>query len=146
MQSDVTWIKNLARSRFQNGQWITDDQSLNGSGPFGALVDDIVQAVETYNHHSAMPIRVMPSSPGSTTLLTLLHGTAQLKFLRNGNFLDISLLRTRNFQTAEIPLTRMTPVLDVFGHPTWKRGTVEWSADHLIKHSFIHLLEASQTT
>lgn len=145
MQSDVAWIKNLARSRFQNGRWVPLDAPLTGEGPFGALMDDVSEAVETYNHHASTPIRILQAVQGSATLLTLLHGTAQLKFARNGSFLDISLLRTRNFQTTEQPLARLTPILDVFGHPTWKRGATEWSADQLIKHSFIHLLEASQT-
>jgi hypothetical protein len=146
MQSDSTWIKNLARARYQNGQWIPADETLSGDGPFGALIEDVVTAVDTYNHHAAAPIRMLSGVPQkSPLLLTLLHGTAQIKFVRNGQFMDISLIKTRNFQSTEHPLARLTPIIDMFGHPTWMRGSAEWSADQLIKHVFIHLLEASQS-
>jgi hypothetical protein len=146
MQSDSTWIKNLARSRYQNGQWIPADETLSGDGPFGALVEDIVSAVETYNHHAASHIRMLSGAQNSPLLLALLHGTAQIKFVRNGKFVDIILVKTKQFQSVEHPLARMTPVIDMFGHPTWMRGSTEYSADQLIKHVFIHLLEASHSS
>lgn len=145
MQSDVLWIKNLARASYQNGRWIPDESPVQNLSAFESLVDDIIQAVETYNQHAKSPIRILDAPAKSTTLLTLLHGMIQLKFLQNGNLLDVSLIKTRNFQTQEVPLARLSPILDVFGYPTWKRGTVEWSTDQLIKQSFIHLLEASQS-
>lgn len=145
MQSDITWIKNLARARFQNGQWIPADETLSGDGPFGALVEDIVTAVDTYNHHASSSIRMLSGAQKSPLMLTLLHGSAQIKFIRNGQFVDIVLIKTRNFQSVEHPLARLTPVIDMFGHPTWMRGSTEYSADQLIKHVFIHLLEASQS-
>jgi hypothetical protein len=146
MQSDSSWIKNLARAKYQNGQWIPADASFAGDAPFGALIEDITQAVETYNNHASSPIRVLSGASRSPLLLSLLHGSAQIKFARNGQYLDISLLKTRNFQSVELPLARLNPVIDMFGHPTWMRGSTECSADQLIKHTFIQLLEASQST
>lgn len=145
MQSDSSWIKNLARAKFQNGQWIPADGNPTGDAPFGAFIDDIICAVETYNNHSSIPIRMLSGAAKSPLLLTLLHGAAQIKFTRNGQFLDISLVKTRNFQSTELPLARLTPIIDMFGHPTWMRGSSEWSADQVIKHTFIQLLESSQS-
>lgn len=145
MQSDSSWIKNLARAKYQNGQWVPAEAGLTGDGPFGVLIEDVVSAVETYNNHASSPIRMLAGAAKSPLLLSLLHGAAQIKFTRNGQYMDISLIKTRNFQSVELPLTRLTPVIDMFGHPTWMRGSTECSADQLIKHTFIQLLEASQS-
>lgn len=145
MQSDSSWIKNLARAKYHNGQWIPSEASLTGDGPFAALTDEVMAAVETYNNHASTPIRMLSGGAKSPLMLSLLHGSAQIKFTRNGQFMDISLVKTRNFQSIEQPLARLTPIIDMFGHPTWMRGSAEWSADQVIKHTLIQLLESSQS-
>ena len=143
MQSDTNWLKRLARSRFQNGVWDTPELKSRALDPFEPLVDDLREAVEIFNQHAPTPIRALEPSANTLTIMTLLYGAAQIRFSRNGTFLDISLIRTKDFQTTEQPLTRLTPVMDVFGCPVWKRGTAESSSDQVIKNALLHLLEAS---
>lgn len=145
MQAESLWIKNLARAKFKDGQWITDVEPLSGDGPYAALLEAIVLAIEVYNKHAASPVRVLNGATKSHLSLCLVHGAAQVKFTRNGPHMDVSLTKTKNFQSNELPLARLTPVVDKFGMPTWMRGTTEWSTDQLIKHALIHLLEASQS-
>lgn len=145
MQSSQLWFKKLAKSRFSNGRWQTDGNPASEGNPFENLRDDLLEMLNIYNHHSSSPIRVLCPAGPSKILLTLMYGTTQMRFTQNDSHLDISLIVTRNFQVAEIPMTRLTPNVDQFGSPSWHRGASELSSEQVIKNALIHLIEVAGT-
>jgi len=145
MQSHELWLKKLAKSRFNNGRWETDNPSSNLGNPFELLRDDLLEMLEVYNNHASTPIKALLPSPPSRTLITLLHGSTQLRLIQNEGYLDISLIMTRQFQTSEVPMTRLSPRCDQFGGTMWQRGQQELSTDQVIRNSILHLIETSHS-
>ena len=143
MQSDTLWFKKLARSKYQDGRWITEQNPPALQDPYQILSEDLLEALDIYNQHTSRPIKALKPGTETTVIMTLLLGSVQIRLTRNENFLDISLIRTRDFQTFETPLTRLAPLSDSFGSPVWKRGTAELSTDQVIKNAFIHLIESA---
>jgi hypothetical protein len=143
MRSETIWLKKLATSSFKAGHWISESDSQSLATPFDYLRGDLLEAADIYNHDSSEPIRVFDANNSGHPIITLMHRTVQLRMTMNGSFLDISLIRTRQFQTVEQPIMRLSPVLDVFQLPIWRRGTVDWSSDQVIKTCLIQLIEAS---
>jgi|688.fasta_scaffold147021_2 hypothetical protein len=143
MQSSQLWFKKLAKSRFSNGKWETEGTPPVGSDPFENLREDLLEMLNIYNQHTKSPIRALcPPVPGRT-LVTLMYGATQMRMSQNDGYLDVSLIVTRHFQAAEIPLTRLTPRIDQFGSTSWHRGTADLSTEQVIKNAFIHLIEAA---
>ena len=145
MQSSQLWFKKLAKSRFQNGQWQTDPAGALEASPFESIRDDLLDMLEIYNQYSKTLIKpLIPAGP-SRTIVTLLCGCTQMKLANNDGYLDISLIITRQFQTSELPITRLKPKRDQFGATTWCRASTEISSDQVIKNAFIQLIEASES-
>ncbi len=141
--SQTTWFKRLAAARFKNGQWLPGETFAKGDDPFASLYDDILVSVSLFNQHATTPIRLLDPTPGSDIVATMIHGSAQLRLARRGQFLDVSLTRAHNYQMIEQPLTRYTPGQDCLGCVSWRRGTSEINSEQVIKIAMIQLLEAS---
>ena len=142
-QSQTAWFKRLAAAQFKNGQWLPGDAYKSGDDPFEALLDDIHAAVAIFNQHATTSIRLLDSAQGSEVIAILIHGAAQLRFARYGQFLDVSLIRAHNFQVIEQPLTRFAQGHDCLGCASWRRGATEVNSDQVIKNALLQLLEAS---
>lgn len=145
MQSSQLWFKKLAKSRFLNGRWQTDENAPHETNPFDSIRDDLLEMLDIYNQHAQITIKPLKPSVPSRTILTLLCGCTQMRLANNDGYLDISLIITRDFQTAELPITRLQPKRDHFGATTWCRGTLEISSDQVIKNAFVQLIEASES-
>lgn len=145
MQSSQLWFKKLAKSRFNNGRWETEQAPPAGADPFENLREDLLEMLSIYNQHTKSPIRALCPPGPSRTLVTLLYGTTQMRMTQNDGYLDVSLIVTRHFQAAEVPLTRLTPRIDQFGSTSWHRGAAEMSSEQVIKNAFIHLIEAASS-
>jgi hypothetical protein len=143
MQSQRSWFKRLATAQFKEGRWIPSDAFAQKDDPFVAIQDDIARYVNLFNHHAATPIRHLDPATGSDLVATLIHGSVQLRFMRRGQFLDVSLIRAQNFESTEQPLVRYITGHDCLGNASWRRGHVEISSEQVIKNAMIQLLEAS---
>jgi hypothetical protein len=142
-QSQTAWFRRLAAARFKNGRWVPGESFAAGDDPFASLQDDVLSSVNLFNQHAKTPIRLLDPAPGSDAIATLIHGSAQLRFVRRGQFLDISLMRTHNYEMIEQPLVRFAPGHDCLGCVSWRRGATEISSEQVIKNALIQLLEAS---
>ena len=142
-QSQTSWFRRLAAARFKNGQWLPGESFAKGDDPFASIQDDVLASVSLFNQHATTPIRLLDPAPGSDIIATLIHGSAQLRFARRGQFLDVSLMRAHNYEMIEQPLTRYTPGHDCLGCVSWRRGATEINSEQVIKSAMIQLLEAS---
>jgi hypothetical protein len=145
MQSSELWFKKLAKSSYSNGRWNTKTDPVNDGDHFKSFKEDLLEMLDIYNQHASSPIRTLCPQGVSNTLVTLMYGSTQMRLTQKDNDLDISLIVTRNFQTKEIPITRLTPKVDKFGSSTWHQGSTELSSEQVIKNIFIHLIEATDS-
>jgi hypothetical protein len=157
---DRQWVKILAQSKLQDGQWklanpaAARDLSRHTIQKIvGQIFSHTKEAVAVFNEYSKQEkkLSLFPIfSKDKETMhgFVLVVGRLQLQLLQNQHSLDILLTRLQGYQQNTVPLHRLEAHCDPFGGINWiMDGKSIMTEDMIVKqmlHDISHEAHASE--
>ena len=151
------WVKNLARSRFQNNGWVNtnpDKVQKESKSLLLQSIDEIyercIQAATIYNENALLTdtIKVMqirPSAKATGGGISLLLGNCVEKVVLHEQTLYVNMEIVKNFESNTIQRYDLSPRMDQLGEVYWaskKLGNL--SFEQIVRLLFEDLCKASQ--